>query len=161
MVTAALGLGSNLGDRLKSLHRAATALGELGRLTGRSDVFETEPWGVEDQPRFLNACVTMELDLPPEELLLSIKKIENRMGRREAPRWGPREIDIDVLLMGDLLLETKALRIPHLNLQDREFVLVPLAQLLPDWRHPRLGLSVAEMARARASGHPPLRITAL
>ena len=161
MACVALGLGSNLGGRLANLREAAARLSALGRITARSDVFETEPWGLEAQPRFLNSCLTMETDLAPQALLAALKGIEAAMGRRKNVRWGARCIDVDILLMGGLLYEAPDLHIPHIHLPVREFVLTPLAQILPDWRHPASGSTVAEMARSAASDHPPLRVTAL
>ncbi|MCR5346569.1 MAG: 2-amino-4-hydroxy-6-hydroxymethyldihydropteridine diphosphokinase [Fretibacterium sp.] len=163
--TAALGLGSNLGNRLENLREAAERLKPLGHITAKSDVFETEPWGVKDQPCFLNACLTIETSLAHKELLTFVKGIERDMGRRMTIRWGARNIDIDILLVGANCFDTEELHVPHLNLPNREFVLVPLMQILPGWRHPTVGLSAEEMLkslRARESGGcPPLRITAL
>ena len=161
MEPLALALGANLGNRLANLRQALHRLEVLGTVLKRSDVFETEPWGVAEQPRFLNACLLMKTDLEPEALLAAVKGIERDMGRRETVRWGARNIDVDILLCGTLLYESPHLQIPHAHLADREFVLVPLAQILPDWRHPALGRTVMDMARAQASNCPPLRIAAL
>lgn len=161
MEPLALALGANLGNRLANLRQALHRLEVLGTVLKRSDVFETEPWGVAEQPRFLNACLLMKTDLEPEALLAAVKGIERDMGRRETVRWGARNIDVDILLCGALLYESPHLQIPHAHLADREFVLVPLAQILPDWRHPALGRTVMDMARAQASDYPPLRIAAL
>lgn len=160
MAGLALGLGSNLGNRLGNLRRAAQAIArEIGAIRQASDVFETEPWGVTDQPHFLNACLLLEHDgAEPESLLASLKAIERRMGRQETIRWGARLIDIDILLLGGHVYESSILRIPHLRLSERTFVLTPLAQLLPNWAHPLTGRTVAEMSRALASEPSPLRI---
>lgn len=128
MEPIALALGANLGNRLANLRQALHRLEALGTVLKRSDVFETEPWGVTEQPRFLNACLLMKTDLDPEALLAAAKGIERTMGRRETVRWGARNIDVDILLCGSLLYESPRLRIPHAHLADREFVLVPLAQ---------------------------------
>lgn len=165
MATVALGLGSNLGNRLGNLREAVERLKPLGPVTVKSDVFETEPWGLKEQPCFLNACLTLETSHDPLELLAFVKSVEQDMGRRTSVRWGARNIDIDILLMGNRLFSTETLQIPHVNLPNREFVLVPLMQILPDWRHPALGLNLPEMLRGlrkrEPEGRPPVRITAL
>ena len=124
----ALGLGTNLGNRLGNLRQAARAIEEdIGPILRASEVFETEPWGVTDQPHFLNACLCLDIDgeSDPEELLACLKAIERRMGRKETIHWGARLIDIDILLIGDRIYESPALRIPHLHLSERSFVLTP------------------------------------
>lgn len=161
MAVLALGLGTNLGNRLGNLRQAARAIEEdIGPILRASEVFETEPWGVTDQPHFLNACLCLDIDgeSDPEALLASLKAIERRMGRKETIRWGARLIDIDILLIGERVYESSILRIPHLRLSERTFVLTPLAQLLPNWAHPLTGRTVTEMSRALASKPSPLRI---
>lgn len=162
MAELALGLGSNLGNRLGNLREAARSVAKtIGPILQASDVFETEPWGVTDQPHFLNACLLLNLDgADPEALLASLKAIERQMGRKETIRWGARSIDIDILLLGDLAYESPLLKIPHRHLPERAFVLTPLAQLLPRWTHPLTGRTVAEMAGSLEAA-PPLRIGAL
>lgn len=158
----AFSTGSNLGNRLRNLREAADRLSSIGRITAMSDVFETEPWGVTDQPRFLNACLLMEdIEMEPKELLNAVKNIERDIGRKDGRRWGERKIDIDILLTGGRIISTPELTIPHINMYARDFVLVPLCQILPDWRHPQRGLNVAEMASALQSETPPIRITGL
>ena len=151
MAVLALGLGTNLGNRLGNLRQAARAIEEdIGPILRASEVFETEPWGVTDQPHFLNACLCLDIDgeSDPEALLASLKAIERRMGRKETIRWGARLIDIDILLIGDRIYESPALRIPHLHLSERSFVLTPLIQILPGWSHPLTGKSLEEMSEA-------------
>ena len=143
----AFGLGSNLGDRLGNLREAAARLESVGPVTLRSGVFETEPWGGVEQPFFLNACVAIEADIEPVTLLRAVKDIERDMGRVESVRWGPRKIDIDILLMGDTVFNSPELNIPHINMHLREFVLTPLRQILPGWRHPVTGQGMAEMEK--------------
>ena len=155
MRVVTLGLGSNLGNRLLNLRTALRYLKEAGsggklEVRRTSDVFETAPWGVTDQPYFLNACLLAESGLSPEELLALTKGVENRMGRSPASlsrRWGERTIDIDILTMGSLIHESPDLRVPHANMHRRSFVLTPLAQILPDWVHPVTKRHVEEMAR--------------
>lgn len=161
MAVLALGLGTNLGNRLGNLRQAARAIGEdIGPILRASDAFETEPWGVTDQPHFLNACLCLDIDgeSDPEALLASLKAIERRMGRKETIRWGARLIDIDILLIGDRIYESPALRIPHLYLSERSFVLTPLIQILPGWSHPLTGKSLEEMSEALKDEPSPLRI---
>ena len=161
MAVLALGLGTNLGNRLGNLRQAARAIEEdIGPILRASEVFETEPWGVTDQPHFLNACLCLDIDeeSDPEALLASLKAIERRMGRKETIRWGARLIDIDILLIGDRIYESPALRIPHLHLSERSFVLTPLIQILPGWSHPLTGKSLEEMSEALKDDPSPLRI---
>lgn len=161
MAVLALGLGTNLGNRLGNLRQAARAIEEdIGPILRASEVFETEPWGVTDQPHFLNACLCLDIDgeSDPEALLASLKAIERRMGRKETIRWGARLIDIDILLIGDRIYESPALRIPHLHLSERSFVLTPLIQILPGWNHPLTGKSLEEMSEALKDEPSPLRI---
>ena len=161
MAVLALGLGTNLGNRLGNLRQAARAIEEdIGPILRASEVFETEPWGVTDQPHFLNACLCLDIDgeSDPEALLASLKAIERRMGRKETIRGGARLIDIDILLIGDRIYESPALRIPHLHLSERSFVLTPLIQILPGWSHPLTGKSLEEMSEALKDEPSPLRI---
>ena len=161
MAVLALGLGTNLGNRLGNLRQAARAIEEdIGPILRASEVFETEPWGVTDQPHFLNACLCLDIDgeSDPEELLASLKAIERRMGRKETIRWGARLIDIDILLIGDRIYESPALKIPHLHLSERSFVLTPLIQILPGRSHPLTGKSLEEMFEALKDDPSPLRI---
>ncbi|MDR1621215.1 MAG: 2-amino-4-hydroxy-6-hydroxymethyldihydropteridine diphosphokinase [Synergistaceae bacterium] len=145
---ASLSVGSNLGNRLANLRTALRHLRNTAELevVQTSDVFETAPWGVTDQPYFLNACILVKCALPPEELLTLLKGIEAKMGRRVERRWGQRVIDIDILTMDSLVCDTPNLHIPHKDMHRRGFVLVPLAQILPCWVHPVTGRRVDEMA---------------
>ncbi len=130
-----LGLGSNVGDRHSHLHSACNRLEEHGvRVLRRSSLYETEPQGeVLDQPDFLNACVEIETELGPEELLDVCKVVEREEGRMVAgPRHGPRPLDVDVLLLGDLVHESERLTLPHREVLTRRFVIEPLLELDPD-----------------------------
>ena len=135
MAEAALGLGTNLGDREAYLARAVEALAETGgiRLEQVSRLYRTAPWGVSDQPDFLNLCVLIETDLSPEALLAACKRIESELGRRDGLRWGPREIDIDLLIMPGVTMDTETLSLPHPRMGLRRFVLDPLAEIVPGW----------------------------
>ncbi len=132
--TAYLGLGANLGDRLANLREATKLLEEGGacRVTARSSVYETKPFGVMGQPDFLNAVIEVETSLAPQNLLSLCKSIENEMGRVRTNKWGPRVIDIDVLLYGDATVQEDDLVVPHAEMVGRAFVLVPLAEIAPD-----------------------------
>lgn len=140
MVEAFLGLGANVGAREDSLKRAIAALARTPgvRVCRRSRLYETEPVGVSDQPWFVNAVVKIETDLSPRELLDVCKQIERALGRRERVRYGPREIDLDILLYDELILNEPDLQIPHAQLHRRRFVLVPLAEIAPQVVHPIL-----------------------
>lgn len=143
-----LGLGSNLGDRAGNLARALELLGETAGVTLRklSSVYETAPVGVTDQPRFLNMVALISCGLDPRELLRICKDIERRMGRPDTERWGPRNIDLDLLLCGDLTLTAEPPLIPHPLLAERQFVLIPLHEIAPDLVLPG-GARVADLVR--------------
>jgi len=137
MSIAYIGIGSNLGNREENCQKAIALLIEKNiKITKRSSPYEIEAWGVKEQPRFINMAVEIETNLEPAELLKVIKEIENSMGRRKGIRWGPRVIDLDVLLYDDLILKTHDLEIPHPGIKDREFVLKPLSEIAPDKIHP-------------------------
>lgn len=133
MAEVALGLGSNLGDREAHLAGAVKALEsrEGIRVTARSSLWETPPWGVEEQPHFLNACVLLETSLSPMEVLETCLAIEREHGRERSQRWGPRTLDIDVLYYDDVALAGEVLTLPHPRMLMRTFVLAPLAEIAP------------------------------
>jgi 2-amino-4-hydroxy-6-hydroxymethyldihydropteridine diphosphokinase len=133
MPIAYLGLGSNLGERLWNLVQAVAALDEVPgiRVTRVSSFRETPPFGVQDQPEFLNGAVEIETELEPPALLAAVKEIETKLGRVPSYRWGPRLIDIDILLYDRLRWESPELTIPHPGLLERPFVMEPLAELAP------------------------------
>ncbi len=141
-----LALGSNLGDRAENLAQARKLLSTTLTIQAVSPIYETEPWGVVDQPYFLNQALLAKTNLAPEALLALVKTTEAALGRDfTAPRYGPRIIDIDILGYDDLRLSAPHLYIPHHRLHERAFVLVPLNDIAPDWVHPGLNLTVAQM----------------
>jgi 2-amino-4-hydroxy-6-hydroxymethyldihydropteridine diphosphokinase len=145
---AYVGLGSNLGDREALIRRAADAIG-ASRL---STIRETEPWGYEAQPLFLNAVAEVETLFEPRPLLDHLLDVERRLGReRIAPRWGPRAIDLDLLLYGDLVVDEPGLQVPHPFLAQRLFVLEPLAELIPAQRIPGNGTVSEALAGLQSS----------
>ena len=148
-----LALGSNLGDRLANLAAARASLPPSVNLVRVSPIYETIPWGYDDQPDFLNQVLQAETDLEPEALLTFLKQIEGQLGRLPTFRNGPRLIDIDILLYGQLVYQSPTLTIPHPRFAERAFVLFPLAYLAPDLVHPVSGQTVrALQTAARCKG---------
>jgi 2-amino-4-hydroxy-6-hydroxymethyldihydropteridine diphosphokinase len=133
---ALIALGGNVGDVRATLQRAITALcdGEEVRLLARSSDYRTPPWGVEDQPAFVNLCIAVETALTPRVLLERAQAVERMLGRTRAKerRWGPRPIDIDLIAYDDVAVDDPDLKLPHPHLFERAFVLVPLAEIAPD-----------------------------
>ncbi len=140
-----LALGSNLGNRLSNLKEAIAALPPQMEVKAKSAVYETPPWGYEDQPKFLNQVIKATTYLDPEPLLKHLKRLEVALGRKETFQNGPRLIDMDILFYDDLVVNTPSLVIPHPRLQERGFVLLPLMDLDPDLTHPVSKKSVREM----------------
>jgi 2-amino-4-hydroxy-6-hydroxymethyldihydropteridine diphosphokinase len=140
-----LALGSNLDNRLANLKQAVSALSPQMEVKAKSDVYETLPWGYEDQPKFLNQVIKAKTYLDPEPLLKHLKRLEIALGRQESFPNGPRLIDIDILFYDDLILDTPSLVIPHPHLHERGFVLLPLMDIDPDLVHPVNKKSVREM----------------
>lgn len=149
MKIAYLSLGSNVGDRDRLLARTLERLASDDiRVVRISSVYETEPRDVPDQPWFLNQVVEIETSLFPKQLLARLQKIEIGMGRVRMEARGPRTVDIDILFYGDAIVSTPGLEIPHPRVADRRFVLEPLAELVPEFRHPRTRQTVREMLAA-------------
>jgi len=139
-----LSLGSNLGDRAGNLRMAMQRMQESISIEKQSGIYETPPWGVLDQPAFLNQVVRGSTSLPPGKLLVFLKRIEREMGRKPTFRYGPRVIDLDILLYDDLQLERPRLTVPHPRLVERAFVLVPLAEIAPHLVIPGTARTVAQ-----------------
>ena len=154
-VIAYIGLGSNQEDPARQLQSAFHGLSALRdtRLLRRSGVYRTPPWGLAEQPDFLNAVAELETRLSARELLGGLLDIESRAGRRRAgPRWGPRSIDLDLLLYGDCRIDEDGLVIPHPRMAERAFVLLPLAELAPSLDIPGIGTPARLLERIDATG---------
>jgi 2-amino-4-hydroxy-6-hydroxymethyldihydropteridine diphosphokinase len=146
MAKVYIGFGSNLGDREGYIKRALSLMEKEGiHIEAISPIIETEPYGREDQPLFLNGVLKARTEIPPLKLLKILKKIEKETGRKQREKWGPREIDLDILFYDDLVLNTEELKIPHSDLHNRMFVLKPLVDLDPDFIHPILKKTIREL----------------
>jgi 2-amino-4-hydroxy-6-hydroxymethyldihydropteridine diphosphokinase len=149
----AIAVGSNLGDRAGLITRAATTLDASGlaRVVAQAPLIETAPVGGPEQPSYLNGAWLVASGLGPHQLLDLVRTIEDAFGRVRTVPWGPRTLDLDLLLREDgLVVDTPVLTIPHPRLHERRFVLEPLAAVAAGWRHPRLGVSIADLLRGLA-----------
>lgn len=157
MPIAYIGIGSNIGNREENCQKAIALLIKKNiKITKRSSLYEIEPWGVKEQPRFINMAVEIETNLGPGVLLKTIKEIESSMGRRKGMRWGPRVIDLDILLYDEHVIKTRELEIPHPGIKDREFVLKPLSEIAPDKIHPVFKKSIKTLLIELLKSSSPL-----
>lgn len=145
MVEAYIALGSNVGDREANIKKAFEALKERIKIVKASSLYETKPMYIEDQGGFLNCATEVETDLTPKELLKFLKSIEQKLGRKTLERNGPRIIDLDILFYGDQILKENDLQVPHPKIGERPFVLVPLAEIAPNFIHPVNKKTIADM----------------
>ncbi len=149
MPAACIGIGSNLGDRLQNCKRALRLLEQRGiRVKAVSGAYETEPWGgqsVAGQPDFINMAAVVETDISPRALLNVLLEVEKEMGRVRERKWGPRIIDLDILLYADEVMDQPGLKIPHPLMHERDFVLRPLAEIAPEALHPVLKKTVRQL----------------
>jgi len=155
-----LSLGSNMGDPATNLNTAIAGLRALGEVIAVSSFYETEPVELTAQPWFLNCAVKLDTEKMPKQLMSGILDLEKEMGRRRQQNKGPRIIDIDILLFGSSIIETKGLTIPHPAMHQRRFVLKPLAEIAPDVRHPVFKRTVRELRDALPPGQAVRRIPA-
>lgn len=148
MHTVYLHLGSNIGDRRAHIFTAIAAIdAEVGEVIASSSMFMTEPWGKQDQSYFVNAAVAVTTTLHPIAILDRCQGIEQKMGRERKEHWGPRIIDIDILLYDDLVIDSDRLTIPHTYMHTRNFVLEPLVEINPNLRHPILNKNIATLLK--------------
>ncbi|NNC95712.1 MAG: 2-amino-4-hydroxy-6-hydroxymethyldihydropteridine diphosphokinase [Chitinophagales bacterium] len=143
--TAYLSMGSNTGDRHNYLIRARDRISEFARIERKSLIYKTEAWGEENQPEFLNQVIKVSTDLSPDNLLKRLQEIEQILGKKERYRWGPREIDIDILFYDEIVMKKHHLQIPHLEIQNRKFILRPMAEIAADHMHPVLKKSISDL----------------
>lgn len=155
-----IGIGSNIGDRIQNCRQGLDMLVErtTGSLVARSSWYLTQPWGNEDQEDFINAAAEIEMAVPPARLLEACREIERQMGRQESGRWGPRVIDLDILLYGSLIVRSPDLEIPHPRLHQRSFVLVPLAEIAPDLLHPVFNKTIRSLCSEVADRKEVLKV---
>lgn len=149
-----LGLGSNIGDRLNYISNAVFEIenNDKNSLITSSSLYETEPWGEKQKNLFINIVIEISTSLFPDELLLFIKETENKLGRAVRSKWSEREIDIDILFFDDLVIKKKGLEIPHPEIPNRNFVLIPLNEIAPDFVHPVLKKKISDLEAISQDG---------
>ena len=148
-----IGLGGNLGEVRATFEKALQKLEGFSQVKKVSSLYRSKPYGFEDQPDFLNAAALIATELEPLPLLAKLQAIENELGKQLIRENGPRAIDLDLLFYGDLVLKTEELEVPHPGIPERDFVLAPLAELDPDFRHPVLDRSVGQLLSACPGGY--------
>jgi 2-amino-4-hydroxy-6-hydroxymethyldihydropteridine diphosphokinase len=141
---AYVSLGANLGDPAATVTRALSALRTIGTVVKKSGLYRTQPWGNEDQPEFVNAVALLETARSARELLAELQSLETVLGRKPRERWGPREIDLDILTFDDAAIDEPGLHVPHPHMRERAFVLIPLAEIDPAYESLRDALPAAE-----------------
>ncbi len=148
-----LSLGSNQGDRIGNLDKSIELIEyKCGKILNISSIYETAPWGNTDQDVFLNQVVEISTDLSPLELLDAVLQIEEKLGRVRLEHWGPRLIDIDILFYGNQVIDEQNLSVPHIQIQHRNFVLVPFNEIAPDWFHPKMNMTIQEILDQQKDG---------
>ena len=148
MIQVFLGIGTNLGDRERNLQEARAALSQRLEILKESSIYQTAPWGYLDQPAFLNQVIEAQTDLSSLNLLDFLKQTENQLGRQANFRFGPRLIDLDILFYGNRIIQTPRLQVPHPRLSERAFVLIPLAEIAPEFVHPQNKQTVTQLLAA-------------
>lgn len=148
MITAYIALGSNMGDRLNYLEKVLSCFESYPQLKMRkaSSIYETAPWGKTDQPPFLNCVLEIDTSFTPQMLLETLREIERQLGRERKEKWGPRTIDLDILLYGDEIINTPDLTIPHPRMSQRAFVMIPLIEIAPELIHPVFKKTMKQLA---------------
>ena len=148
MIQVFLGIGTNLGDRERNLQEARAALSQRLEILKESSIYQTAPWGYLDQPAFLNQVIEAQTDLSSLNLLDFLKQTEKQLGRQANFRFGPRLIDLDILFYGNRIIQTPRLQVPHPRLSERAFVLIPLAEVAPEFVHPQNKQTVTQLLAA-------------